>query len=63
MKSEPWSKISEDGKQLLTNLLAVSPKQRFTAEMVLQNRWITSTAPTTPLDKSVMKGIVALLES
>ncbi|XP_078542002.1 serine/threonine-protein kinase DCLK3 [Lissotriton helveticus] len=37
-----WDKISEAAKDLISKLLVVDPKRRFTASHVLHHRWISS---------------------
>jgi len=39
---EGWGNISEEAKDLISKLLVVDLKQRYTAEMVLKHPWFTS---------------------
>lgn len=37
---EYWKDVSEDGKNLIRQLLKVDPKERLTIEQVLENKWV-----------------------
>jgi len=37
-----WSKVSSEAKDLIQNLLVLDLSSRFTAEQVLQHRWVTN---------------------
>jgi len=47
-----WDNISEDAKKLVEALLTIDPKQRATAEDVLQKKWITGNAPDNDLSST-----------
>jgi serine/threonine protein kinase len=47
-----WDNISQDAKSLVTALLTIDPKQRATAEDVLQKKWITGNAPNNDLSST-----------
>jgi len=47
-----WDNISEDAKKLVQALLTIDPKQRATAEDVLQKKWITGNAPDNDLSST-----------
>eukprot|EP00299_Pterocystis_sp_00344_P006684 c1864_g1_i2.p2 GENE.c1864_g1_i2~~c1864_g1_i2.p2 ORF type:complete len:166 (+),score=33.15 c1864_g1_i2:847-1344(+) len=38
--SEPWSRISKDAKDLISNLLVHDPKERYTPTEALNHRWM-----------------------
>jgi len=48
-----WDNISKDAKDLVDKLLKVDPRQRFTAEQVLKNKWIQGHAPKVQLTHTV----------
>ena len=35
----PWANISDDAKQLITNLLTYNPKNRIKADQALKDKW------------------------
>ncbi|EFJ11725.1 calcium dependent protein kinase [Selaginella moellendorffii] len=39
-KRDPWPKISENAKSLVQNMLMPDPKQRYTAQQVLDHPWL-----------------------
>jgi len=40
-----WKNVSEDGKSLIRQMLKMNPRDRFTAEQVLNHDWIKNKAP------------------
>ncbi|KXJ04761.1 Serine/threonine-protein kinase DCLK3, partial [Exaiptasia diaphana] len=42
-----WDKVSNDAKDLISNLLVVDPHRRFTAEKALKHKWVKLKSPTT----------------
>ncbi|CAL4896465.1 unnamed protein product [Urochloa decumbens] len=52
---EPWSKVSENAKDLVRKMLDPSPYSRLTAQQVLEHPWIqnASAAPNIPLGEAV----------
>lgn len=46
---DEWCMISNEAKDLVRHLLVKEVKQRFTADEVLQHRWLQQSAPTTSL--------------
>lgn len=40
-----WSNVSDDAKNLISNMLVVDPAKRYTAEQVLHSAWIENLAP------------------
>lgn len=40
-----WANISEDAKDLISNLLVLDPQKRYTAEQALHHPWIDKLAP------------------
>lgn len=40
-----WKNVSEDAKELISNLLKMNPKERYTAEQSLNHVWVASKAP------------------
>ncbi|MBA0577328.1 hypothetical protein Golob_023997 [Gossypium lobatum] len=55
-KSDPWPAISPQAKDLVTKMLNLDPKQRLTAQQVLNHPWIKEDgeAPDIPLDIAVL---------
>jgi len=53
--SPDWDPISAEAKDLISNLLVVDPRKRFTCRQVLNHRWITGSVPTTNLATTVTK--------
>ncbi|MBA0679108.1 hypothetical protein Goari_010903 [Gossypium aridum] len=55
-KSDPWPAISPQAKDLVTKMLNLDPKQRLTAQQVLNHPWIKEDgeAPDIPLDNAVL---------
>ncbi|KAG4185915.1 hypothetical protein ERO13_A08G010400v2 [Gossypium hirsutum] len=55
-KSDPWPAISPQAKDLITKMLNLDPKQRLTAQQVLNHPWIKEDgeAPDIPLDNAVL---------
>lgn len=39
--AEYWGTVSSEAKNLISSLLTVDPRKRFTARMAMQNEWIT----------------------
>jgi serine/threonine protein kinase len=37
-----WDEISEDAKELISNLLVKNPEERLTADEALKSSWIVS---------------------
>ncbi|GMJ00868.1 calcium-dependent protein kinase 17 [Hibiscus trionum] len=54
--SNPWPSISPQAKDLVKKMLTLDPKQRLTAQQVLDHPWIKEDgeAPDTPLDNVVL---------
>lgn len=50
-KRDPWSQVSESAKSLVRQMLEQDPKQRLTAQQVLEHPWIQNAkkAPNVPL--------------
>jgi len=44
-----WDNISKEAKALVAGLLTIDPKQRLTADQVLEMEWVSGKAPTTEL--------------
>jgi len=44
-----WNSISEDAKDLISHLLVKDPRQRYSAEEVLQHPWILKKSSELPL--------------
>merc|ERR1712121_191987 len=42
MGEQHWAKVSSEAKDLIQNLLVLDLSSRFTAEQVLQHRWVTN---------------------
>ncbi|CAE8648686.1 unnamed protein product, partial [Polarella glacialis] len=40
-----WKMISQDAKDLITNLLKMNPRDRYTAEQALNHIWVKEKAP------------------
>ncbi|MBA0583029.1 hypothetical protein Gorai_013907 [Gossypium raimondii] len=55
-ESDPWPAISPQAKDLVTKMLNLDPKQRLTAQQVLNHPWIKEDgeAPDIPLDNAVL---------
>ncbi|KAM4705097.1 serine/threonine-protein kinase DCLK3 [Rhinophrynus dorsalis] len=45
-----WDNISEEAKDLISRLLVLNPKKRYTAKCVLQHKWISSSRQTSGLN-------------
>lgn len=41
-----WDPISDDAKDLISNLLVVEPHKRFSAEKALSHKWVRLKSPT-----------------
>lgn len=41
IESGPWSKISDNAKDLIKKMLTVDPSKRLSAKEVLKHKWIT----------------------
>ncbi|KAK8615284.1 hypothetical protein V6N13_069061 [Hibiscus sabdariffa] len=54
--SNPWPSISPQAKDLVKQMLTLDPKERLTAQEVLNHPWIKEDgeAPDTPLDNAVL---------
>lgn len=46
---EEWANISADAKNLIKHLLVKNVRERYTAQDVLNHRWVCGAAPETPL--------------
>lgn len=55
---DAWDKISDDAKDLVTNMLTCNPAKRYGTEEILNHRWITqhNTLPSTPLRDNYHRG-------
>ena len=55
LQSEPWPKISKEAKDCLKKMLVADPKQRATADQILQHEWmrVNGVASDKPLDNAV----------
>lgn len=52
-----WSKISEDAKNLIKQMLSYNLEQRITAAEALNNQWIQKNAPNEPLNSTVLQNL------
>ncbi|KAJ8510328.1 hypothetical protein OPV22_000762 [Ensete ventricosum] len=54
-KREPWPKVSDSAKDLVRHMLDPDPKQRFTAQQVIDHSWLqnASKAPNVNLGETV----------
>lgn len=52
-----WSKISEDAKNLIKQMLAYNLEERITATEALNNQWIQKNAPNEPLNSTVLQNL------
>ncbi|GAV90516.1 Pkinase domain-containing protein/EF_hand_5 domain-containing protein [Cephalotus follicularis] len=54
-KRDPWPKVSDNAKDLVKKMLNPDPKQRLTAQEVLEHPWILNAkkAPNVPLGETV----------
>ncbi|XWS73559.1 hypothetical protein CRYUN_Cryun02cG0139800 [Craigia yunnanensis] len=54
-KRDPWPKVSDNAKDLVKKMLNPDPKQRLTAQEVLEHPWIQNAkkAPNVPLGETV----------
>ncbi|KAJ7959766.1 putative Calcium-dependent protein kinase [Quillaja saponaria] len=54
-KRDPWPKVSENAKDLVKKMLNPDPKQRLTAQEVLDHPWVQNAkkAPNVPLGETV----------
>ncbi|KAJ7964090.1 Calcium-dependent protein kinase [Quillaja saponaria] len=54
-KRDPWPKVSENAKDLVKKMLDPDPKQRLTAQEVLDHPWVQNAkkAPNVPLGETV----------
>ncbi|XP_031271941.1 calcium-dependent protein kinase 7-like [Pistacia vera] len=54
-KRDPWPKVSDNAKDLVKKMLNPDPKERLTAEQVLEHTWIQNAkkAPNVPLGETV----------
>uniref|UniRef100_A0A6S9RXG1 Protein kinase domain-containing protein n=1 Tax=Chrysotila carterae TaxID=13221 RepID=A0A6S9RXG1_CHRCT len=48
-----WDAISQDAKNLVTEMLCLDPKKRLTADQVCQHPWIAKASPDTKLDSTI----------
>ncbi|KAA6377195.1 MAG: putative Calcium/calmodulin-dependent protein kinase type 1 [Streblomastix strix] len=53
--SPHWNQISPLAKDLISNLLVVDPKKRYTADQALKHPWFTEALPTHKLDETYKK--------
>merc|ERR1719234_3013513 len=54
MTGSRWEKVSEEGKELVTNLLQVEPDKRLSAKEILEARWFTEDTKTVKSALEVM---------
>jgi len=57
---DDWKNISDEAKTLVTNMLKVNPKDRWTAEQALNDVWVKDKAPrakNVDLSGGIMKGL------
>ncbi|XP_059665300.1 calcium-dependent protein kinase 8-like [Cornus florida] len=54
-KRDPWPKVSDNAKDLVKRMLDPDPKQRLTAQQVLEHPWLQNAkkAPNVPLGETV----------
>ncbi|CAI0450105.1 unnamed protein product [Linum tenue] len=54
-KRDPWPKVSDNAKDLVKKMLNPDPKQRLTAQQVLEHTWLQNAkkAPNVPLGETV----------
>jgi serine/threonine protein kinase len=55
-----WSEISDLAKDLVSKLLTVDPKMRYTASQVLNHPWIMGNASDKPLDQGYNRRLMML---
>lgn len=56
-KAIEWSKISEDAKDLIKEMLTYDVDLRISATQALNNSWIQKNAPNEPLNSSVLQNL------
>lgn len=60
MEGDCWSKISDEAKSLILNLLSLTPETRLTAEDVLSHPWLWECVETTKTQVEHVKGLSGL---
>ncbi len=55
MPSPYWDSVSEDGKDLIRKILVVDPKQRLTAEQIMEHPWMKADLPEKNLDSTIIE--------
>lgn len=61
MEGEGWDEVSKKGKEFLSEMLQLDPKQRLTAEQALNHSWINTTEETNFNRRlSSMNGLAAI---
>ena len=56
-KAMEWSRISEDAKNLIKQMLTFDVQQRISASAALNCPWIQKNAPNEPLNSNVLQNL------